>query len=64
MQEQPPEFCKKAVLKYFAIFTEKHLCWILSLIQNNAEFFKAPILNICEQMILKMFMKLRKIKSY
>ena len=26
--EQPPEvFCKKAVLKIFAIFTGKNLCW-------------------------------------
>ena len=28
MQKQPPEvFCKKGVLKNFANFTEKHLCW-------------------------------------
>ena len=29
-QKQPVEvFCKKGVLKYFAIFTWKHLCWSL-----------------------------------
>ena len=37
IQKQPPEvkkqspegFCKKGVLKNFANFTEKHLCWSL-----------------------------------
>ena len=34
---QPPEvFCKKAVLKYFAKFTEKELCWSLFLIKSQA----------------------------
>ena len=66
MQKQPPEkFCEKAVLKDFAIFTGKHLRWILSLIQNIAEFFRAPILkNICELLLLKMFMKLRKVQTF
>ena len=33
----PPElFYKKAVLKHFAIFTEKHLCWSLFLIKLQA----------------------------
>ena len=63
MQQQPPEkFCEKAVLKDFVIFTGKHLRWVLSLIQNIAEFFRAPILkNICERLL--MFMKLRKVKT-
>ena len=30
VQKQPPEvFCKKGVLKIFANFTGKHLCWSL-----------------------------------
>ena len=37
IQKQPPElFYKKAVLKSFAIFTGKHLCWILLLIKLQA----------------------------
>ena len=33
LQKQPPEvFYKKAVLKNFAIFRVKHLCWSLFLI--------------------------------
>ena len=29
-QKQPPEvFCKKGVIKNFATFTGKHLCWNL-----------------------------------
>ena len=65
MQKQPPvKFCKKAVLKNFAIFTGKHLCWRLFSIQNIPKFFRAPILkNICERLLLKMFMKLRKVKN-
>ena len=64
MQKQLPEkFCKKAVLKNFAIITGKQLCWRLFLIQNIAKFFKAPALkNICERLLLKMFMKLRKVR--
>ena len=27
---------KKAILKYFAIFTEKHLCWSLFIIKLQA----------------------------
>ena len=63
-QKQPPEkFCKKAILKNFAIFTGKHLCWRLFLIQNIAKYFTVPILkNIWERLLLKMFMKLRKVK--
>ena len=30
-------FYKKAVLKNFAIFTEKHLCWSLFFKKKNAE---------------------------
>ena len=45
MQKQPPEkFCKKAILKSFTIFTGKHLCLSLFLIQNFAKCFRAPIL--------------------
>ena len=36
-QKQPPEvFYKKAVLKNFAIFTGKHMCWNLFLIKLQA----------------------------
>ena len=64
MQKQPTEkFCKKAVLQNFAIFAVKYLCWRLSLIKNTAKFFRAPILNnICKWLLLKMFMKLKKLK--
>ena len=62
MQKQ--KFYKKAVPKNFATFTGKHLCWKLFLIQNIVEFFGAPILkNICELLLFKMFMKLRKNKN-
>ena len=30
---RPEMFCKKGVLKNFAIFTGKHLCWSLFLIK-------------------------------
>ena len=37
MQKQPPKgFYKKAVLKNFAIFTGKYLCWSLLLIKAFA----------------------------
>ena len=64
MQRQPPEkFCKKAVLKNFAIFTRRHLCSRLFLIQNIANVFRASILkSICKRLLLKMFMKLIKVK--
>ena len=36
-QKQPPEvFFKRAVLKIFALFTGKHLCWCLFLIKFHA----------------------------
>ena len=56
MQKQPPGvFYKKVVVKNLAIFTEKHLCWGLLLIQNIAKFLRAPILkNIYELLLLKM----------
>ena len=65
MQKQPLEkFCKKTVLKNFAILTGQHLCWRLFLIQNIVKFFRAPILkNICKRLLLKMFMKLRKVRN-
>ena len=53
MQKQSPEkFCKKAVLKNFAIFTRKHLCWRLLFIQNVVEFFRAPIFFILKNNFL------------
>ena len=57
MQKQLLEvFYKKAVLKNLAIFTGKHLCWSLFLIQDIAKFLIAPILkNICERLLLKMY---------
>ena len=63
MQKVSPEkFCKKAILKNFAIFTGKHLCWRLFLIQNIAQFFRALILkNICKLLRLKMFIKPRRL---
>ena len=56
MQKHLPElFYIKAVLKNFAIFTGKHLCRSLFLIQNVAKFSRAPILkNIYEILLLKM----------
>ena len=39
-RKQPPGVCDKAVLKNFAIFTGKYLCWSLFLIKN----FKAILL--------------------
>ena len=37
MQKQPPEvFCKKAVLRNFAIFTGKQLCWSPFLIKLHS----------------------------
>ena len=44
-------FYKKAVLKNFAIFTGKHLCWSLFLIKVKA--FSTPISkSICEGLLL------------
>ena len=43
------------------MFAGKHLCW--RLFQNIAKFFRVSILkNTCERLLLKMFMKLRKVK--
>ena len=42
---------KKAVLKYFAIFTGKHLCWSLFLIKFQA----SPVLkNVCDRPLLSL----------
>ena len=59
-------FLKKAVLKNFAIFTGKHVCWNLffnknaslqgpSFIKKRLEkFLRTPILkNICERLLLR-----------
>ena len=46
------------------VFILKLTCWILFLIQNIADFFRAPILkNLCELLLLTMFMKLRKVRN-
>ena len=43
VQKQPPVvFCKKGVLRIFASFTGKHLCWSLLLIKLHA--FRATTL--------------------
>ena len=67
-QKQPPEvFRKKDVLKNFAIFTRKHLCWSLFgvnfikkrlqhryFLVNITKFLRTPILkNIWERLHLK-----------
>ena len=45
VQKQPPEvFCKKGILKYFANFTGKHLCW--SLLQA-CDFIKKRLQHWC-----------------
>ena len=67
MQKQSPkEFYKKVVLKYFAIFTGKHLCWSLFITKkkrlqrrcfsvNIAKFLRIPIFkNICERLLFYM----------
>ena len=53
MEKQlPDKFCKKAVLKNFIIFTGKHLCLRLFLVQSIAKLFRAPIVeNICERLL-------------
>ena len=50
MEKQPPEvFYKAPVLKDFATFTGKYICWSLFLIYNIAKFLRASILkNICK----------------
>ena len=75
-QKKTPEvFCKKAILKYFVIFTGKHLCWSLFLImfikkrlqhrcflwilQNTAPILK----NICEWLLVNDGNSLSWIKS-
>ena len=42
---------KKAVLKTFAVFTGKHLCW--SFLVNITKFLRTPISkNICQRLLL------------
>ena len=55
MQKQLLEvFYKKIVFKNFEIFTGKHRCWSLFLIQNIAKYLRPPILkSICERLLLK-----------
>ena len=61
-QKQPPEVLyKKAVLKYFAIFAGKHLCWSLFLVKrlqhrrfpvNIAKSIRTPSLkDICWRLL-------------
>ena len=55
MQKQLPEVFYKKVIKNFAIFTRKHLCWSLFLIHNITKSLRASIFkNICEKLLLKM----------
>ena len=65
MQKQPPEkFFKKDVLNIRYIHRKTPVLETF-LIRNIAKCFRAPILkNICERLLLKMFMKLRKVKNY
>ena len=65
MQKQPPDkFFEKAILKNFAIITGKRLCWSLFLVPNIAKLFRAPTLkNICQRLLPKTFMKLRKVRN-
>ena len=44
-------FCKKYVLKHFAIFTGKHLCWCLFLIKLQA--VRTILTDTCVRLILK-----------
>ena len=47
-QKQSPDvFYKKAFLKKFAIFTEKHLCWSFFLIKLQALILQYLQENIC-----------------
>ena len=64
MQKQPLEkFVKKFFYKSFATFSGNTYVGVCFLIQNIAKFFRALILkNICERLLLKIFMKLRKLK--
>ena len=59
-QNQPPEvFCKKAVLKNFAIFTWKQLCWSLFLIKLQAcSFIKKRLQHRCFPKFFNKFSKL------
>ena len=64
-------FHKKAVLKNFAVFTGKHLCWDLFFNKNASlqgpsfikkrlqKFLRTPILkNICERLLLRVSLEL------
>ena len=64
-------FHKKAVLKKFAVFTGKHLCWNLFFNKNASlqgpnfikkgleKFLRTPILkNICERLLLRVSLEL------
>ena len=63
LKRQPPKlFCKKGILKNFAVFTGKHLCWSLFLIKmqsfrpvNIAKFLRTRIMkNICVRPLLQL----------
>ena len=49
-KQQPKVLYKKAVLKNFAIFAGKHLCWSLFLIKLQA--FRPILKNIWERLLL------------
>ena len=66
MQKQPPEvFYKRAILKNFAIFTGKHTCWSLLLMQNIANFFQSTYFEEHLQAAASenVFMELRKTRN-
>ena len=55
MQKQPLEVLyKKAVLKYFVIYSGKHPCWSFFLIKNYAKYLRASVSNnIWKKLLLK-----------
>ena len=49
LQKQPPECSVKIdVLKNFAIFTGKHLCWDISMMKLQIKLIKCFLLNIAK----------------
>ena len=58
VQKQSPleVFCEKGVLKNFAKFTEKHLCW--SLFVKNLPSNKKPSNKVCQLLNISIVRKL------
>ena len=62
MQKQSLElFYEKTILKNFAVFTGKDMCWWLFLIPNIVKFLRALILSTAASE--NVFIKLRKSKN-